>query len=108
MRNQSAYAVKVHNYLKGWYELHIFDTRKDAEKYKKSLEAVVNSEVEDMYVPYSELAIAYEDELSWNDEVFKQRVSKGYWITKNTNGRVHQELCDLRIVNNDNPVEIPA
>jgi hypothetical protein len=99
------YGVKVFNYLKGWYEVHVFDKRKVAKQYQNELEIM---DWENPYMPLAEHMIASEDELSSKDALFEKNVTKNYPLSVNENGRVSRNLYNIRIINNNNAVEIPA
>ncbi len=99
------YGVKVFNYLKGWYEVHVFEKRKTAKLYQLSLDTM---DWEDPYTPFAESMIACRDELSSRNELFEKDVTKNYPLTVAKNGLVQRIPLNIRIINNNNAVEIPA
>lgn len=111
------YAIKLHNMLKGNYEIAIFNKRKEAELAFALLEDLENNdelEGDELTVAYEDAlhdSIAYEDDFGYKQlrsMIGKNDIIKDFSYSINTNGHVTTTVSNIRFVYDGAEIDIPA
>ena len=110
------YGVKIFNYLKGMYEVAVFNDKSAAERCFRMMQDLENNtdltedEASAAYAYALNESIGYED--YWDCKSYRikfatQKIKKFKYST-NDNGKVNPQISNLTFVFNGQYVEVPA